>query len=46
MMIARPINFLHPLELPKLQEEKQEPNNITKVEPNIADSHCINNDKR
>ena len=47
MMITRAINFLYPLELPTLQEEKQEPNNgITDVEPNTTDDHSINNDKR
>ena len=47
MMITIAINFLCPLELPTLQEEKQEPNNsITDVEPNTTDDHSIDNDKR
>ena len=47
MMITIAINFLCPLELPTLQEEKQEPkNSITDVEPNTTDDHSIDNDKR
>ena len=45
MMIARAINLLNPLELPTLQEEKQEPN-INDVEPNTIDGHSIDNDER
>ena len=46
MLITRAINFLYPLELPTLQEEKQEPNiGITDVEPNTTDDHSIDNDK-
>ena len=36
MMITRAINFLYPLELPTLQEEKQEPNNSV-----FHDTLCI-----
>ena len=43
MMIARAINFLYPLELPTLQEEKQE-YNITDVEPYITDGYFIDYD--
>ena len=47
MMITRAINFLYLLELPTLQEEKQELNiGITDVEPNTIDDHSIDNDNR
>ena len=47
MMITRAINFLYLLELPTLQEEKQELNiGITDVEPNTTDDHSIDNDNR
>ena len=47
MMITRAINFLYLLELPTLQEEKQELNiDITDVEPNTTDDHSIDNDNR
>ena len=44
MMITRAINFLYPLELPTLQEEKEPNNDITNVEPNTTDDHSIDND--
>ena len=47
MMITRTINFLYPLELPTLQEEKQEPNiGITDVEPDTTDDHSIDNKRK